>query len=102
MNIEQQAMHLIYCKEQNFSDEPVMPDESFSDFFDRMLKQLNERTGQSLSKKDIADKLKITPEMFRKYINGQKTIKKRDCIIAICAMLQADTTDTNDAFSNNF
>ena len=27
---------------------------------------------------------------------SSKVLKKRDCIIAICAMLQADTSDTND------
>ena len=34
--------------------------------------------------------------LFRHYVNKSKVLKKRDCIIAICAMLQADTSDTND------
>ena len=34
--------------------------------------------------------------MFRKYINKNKLVKKRDCIIAICALLRLDTNDTNE------
>ncbi|MBR1750412.1 MAG: hypothetical protein IJ740_05935 [Ruminococcus sp.] len=96
MNSEQQAKNLVYLKEQDFSDRTQVTKQSFSLFFDRMLKNLRERTGQSISKKDIADMLDIDYELFRHYVNKSKVLKKRDCVIAICAMLQADTSDTND------
>ena len=96
MNNEQQAKNLVYLKEQDFSDRTEVTKQSFSLFFDRMLKNLRERTGQAMSKRDIADMLDIDYELFRHYVNKSKVLKKRDCIIAICAMLQADTSDTND------
>ena len=96
MNNEQQAKNLVVSKEQDFSDRTKVTKQSFSLFFDRMLKKLNEHTGQAISKKDIADMLDIDYELFRHYVNKSKVLKKRDCIIAICAMLQADTSDTND------
>lgn len=96
MNNEQQAKNLVFSKEQDFSDRTKVTKQSFSLFFDHMLKKLKERTGQAISKKDIADMLDIDYELFRHYVNKSKVLKKRDCIIAICAMLQADTSDTND------
>lgn len=96
MNYEQQAKNLVFLKEQDFSERTKVTKQSFSLFFDRMLKKLKERTGQAISKKDIADMLDIDYELFRHYVNKSKVLKKRDCIIAICAMLQADTSDTND------
>lgn len=96
MNNEQQAKNLVFSKEQDFSNRTKVTKQSFSLFFDRMLKKVKERTGQAISKKDIADMLDIDYELFRHYVNKSKVLKKRDCIIAICAMLQADTSDTND------
>ena len=96
MNNKQQAEKLVFSKEQDFSNRTKVTKQSFSIFFNRMLKNLRERTGQAMSKKDIADMLDIDYELFRHYVNKSKVLKKRDCIIAICAMLQADTSDTND------
>lgn len=97
MKPEKQATHLTFCKEQVFSDRPEKTKEAFSNFFDRMLNKLNEATGQAVTKKTIGSMLGIAYELFRKYINREKPIKKRDCIIAICAMLRADSCDTNEA-----
>lgn len=99
MNSEQHAKNLVSHKEQDYSDKMEITKDSFSVFFDCMLRKLNERTCQQLSKKDIASMLGISPEIFRKYVNKEKVIKKRDCVIAICAMLQADTSDTNNALN---
>ena len=88
MNNEQQAKNLVFSKEQDFSNRTKVTKQSFSLFFDRMLKKVKERTGQAISKKDIADMLDIDYELFRHYVNKSKVLKKRDCIIAICAMLQ--------------
>ena len=96
MDYEQQAKNLVFLKEQDFSDRTKVTKQSFSLFFDCMLKKRKELTGQAISKKDMAKMLDIDYELFRHYVNKSKVLKKRDCIIAICAMLQADTSDTND------
>ncbi|SDB28903.1 hypothetical protein SAMN02910317_01413 [Ruminococcaceae bacterium FB2012] len=69
----------------------------FSKFFDNKLKALNERTGQSLTKRDIAYKLGVGNEMFRKIVNKNKPNQDRDCIIAVAAVLELNTDETNEA-----
>lgn len=97
MSTDQRTQHLLRENEQIFTDKPIIEKNSFSKFFDEMLKRLNETIGEKISKKDIANKLGISSEMFRKIVNKEKPTHNRDCIIAICAMLHADTTDTNMA-----
>lgn len=53
MNNEQQAKNLVVSKEQDFSDRTKVTKQSFSLFFDRMLKKLNEHTGQAISKRTL-------------------------------------------------
>jgi hypothetical protein len=50
-----------------------------------------------MSTRELAQKLGIDNEMFRKIINKEKPTKKRDCIIAICAMIHFDLNKTNEA-----
>ncbi len=69
----------------------------FSIFFDQKLKALNERTGWNLTKRDIGVELGIGDEMFRKIVNKNKPDQKRDCIIAIAAVLQLNSDETNEA-----
>lgn len=69
---------------------------AFSIFFKDQLKKLNEKSSQKITKKDIAQKLGITDEMFRKIVNKEKPTKKRDCIIAICIALDLQTSETNE------
>ena len=38
----------------------------------------------------------VSYEVFRKYINKEKPTERRDCIIAICAVLGATAAETND------
>lgn len=71
----------------------------FSIFFDQKLKALNERTCLTLTKRDIGLKLGIGDEMFRKIINKNKPDQDRDCIIAIAAVLQLNSEETNEAIS---
>jgi|GEM_PF-5201594 hypothetical protein len=47
MNNEQQAKNLVFSKEQDFFDRTKVTKQSFSLFFDRMLKKLKEHTGQA-------------------------------------------------------
>lgn len=72
MNNEQQAKNLVVSKEQDFSDRTKVTKQSFSLFFDRMLKKLNEHTGQAISKKDIADMLDIDYEKLKSFEHYQK------------------------------
>lgn len=76
MNNEQQAKNLVFSKGQDFSDRTKVTKQSFSLFFDRMLKKLKEHTGQAISKKDIADMLDIDYELLRHYVNKSKVLKK--------------------------
>ena len=65
---------------------------SFSDFFKEKVSKLLDEKGIIVNKysiaeekKKIAELLDIDYDLFRKYINNQKQMKKRDLIIAICA-----------------
>lgn len=72
---------------------------AFSDFFDTKLKALNSRTQEIITKRDVGDKLGIKYEMFRKIINKGKPNQSRDCIIAISAVLELNSDETNEALS---
>ena len=49
-------------------------------------------------KEKIANQLGINYELFKKYINEQKQIKKRDFVIAICILIKATSDETGDLF----
>lgn len=70
---------------------------SFSVFFKEKRKALCQRTKSKISTEEIGLMLDIDYESFRKIINKQKQTKKRDCIVAICAVLGCDATATNEA-----
>ena len=75
---------------------------SFSDFFNEKLERLNSAANKptpdspALKKRDIADMIGVSYEVFRKYINREKPTERRDCIIAICAVLGATAAETNE------
>lgn len=89
------------CREHFFTggsyDGLPITKQSFSDFFRFHLKAQSARLGQKRTKKDIADALGISYELFRKMVNRETPTKKRDCIIAVCVLLGADSTDTGYA-----
>ena len=83
---------------KEYTPEPKhIEDKTFSAFFDRLLKRLNDNKGLELKKKDIAQILGIGPESFRKIVNETQKASKRDCIIAICFVLEATAEEVNDA-----
>ena len=89
------------CREQfftgnSYADTPVTK-HSFAEFFRFHLKAQRTKLGQKRTTKDIADALGISYELFRKIVNLEIPTKKRDCIIAVCAVLGADSTDTGYA-----
>lgn len=47
--------------------------------------------------RELAQKLNIGYDQFRQIINRRRRTKKRDCIIAICAVLMLDADETNEA-----
>lgn len=76
---------------------------SFSDFFKEKVSKLLDEKGIIVNKYSIAEEKKkiaklldIDYDLFRKYINNQKRMKKRDLIIAICALIQANSTETDN------
>jgi len=72
--------------------------ESFSKYIkDRRKEVLSDSGKEGLTTRELAEKIGINYEQFRKILNKQKQTKKRDCIIAICAQLKLDTDETNDA-----
>ena len=87
--------HLLYEKKTALVNKADVSKDAFSKFFDSKLKEYNEKYGTSRKTKDIAAELGISHDLFRKYINKEKVTDKRDLIIAICAILKLDTTDTN-------
>jgi len=92
----------IILNREKFIDEntPVTKN-SLSCFFSLKLKELSKRLDKKITKKDIADMVGISHELFRKMINREKATKKRDCIIAVCAALRLDTFDTDLALKHN-
>ena len=71
---------------------------SFSEF----IKSKRQLEVSSIGKKylttsELAERLNIGYQQFRKMLNNSKPIKKRDCIIAICAALRLNAEDTNEA-----
>lgn len=71
---------------------------SFSNFIkDKRKLEKNSKGKDGLSTKELAERVGISHEMFRKILNKQKPKQSRDCIIAICAALKLDVEDTNEA-----
>ena len=52
---------------------------------------------KNLTTRELADRLNINYEQFRKILNMNKPTKKRDCIIAICAALGLSPDETDEA-----
>ena len=80
----------------SFADVPVTK-RSFSEFFRFHLKKQSAAGGQRLTTRSVAETLGISYERFRKIVNLELPTRKRDCIIAVCAVLHADSTDTSYA-----
>ena len=85
---------LIQERTVEFTDEH----QSFSDFIkDKRKLELGSSGKKSMTTRELADRLDIDYEQFRKILNMNIPTKKRDCIIAICAALRLDSDDTNEA-----
>ena len=81
----------------SYEDVLVPVPKSFSWFVKVKRERLTTEEGDPVSTRMLADSLGLDYEMFRKIVNMQKPTKKRDCIIAICALLYATPEETNAA-----
>lgn len=93
---EHDKKYLLDSHEESFSSEPKAKD-AFSQFVTERLEIIKETAHVTITKRMLADNMGIDNEMFRKIVNKEKPTKKRDCIIAICAMLFANSAETDDA-----
>ena len=87
----------IVLQEENYTTESTQYDR-FSDFIKDMRKGVVSQFGkQGITTRELAELVGIDYEQFRKIVNMNKPTKKRDCIIAICAVLRLDLDETNEA-----
>ncbi len=85
---------LIHERSLVFSKE----EKSFSQFIKEKRKlEKGQSSKKNITTRELASRLSIDYEMFRKILNMNKPTKKRDCIIAICAALRLDSEETNEA-----
>lgn len=97
MNTENATINneiLLHTQNTNYYDAEA----TFSNFIKKKRELENSHIGKKyLSTKELAERVDIDYEQFRKIINMNKPTKKRDCIIAICLALRLDSDETNMA-----
>ena len=95
-----------YCNQgATYSKEEIIPEAfeetnyaSFSEFYRDKISQISKKEGRTIKTRELALVVNIDYEQFRKFIVGHdKKTKKRDFIIAICAIIGCDATETNEA-----
>ncbi|GEM_PF-938442 len=99
------SQYLIDEKEQVYRQPQEFPNKFFSEFVKDKISRLLDEEGEEANKltiakekEKIANQLGINYELFKKYINEQKQIKKRDLVIAICILIKATSDETGDLF----
>ena len=70
-------------------------DKSFKNYIKELSKEKD--FGERLTTRELAKRVGIDYEMFRKILNKRKPNQPRDCIIAICAALFCSVEETNKA-----
>lgn len=82
--------------EKKYSNEYIYPDkEKFTKIVSKY-KEADEKLGrEKITSPELAKLANMTPEVFRKLLNGQKRTNKRDCIILICILLKMDDETAN-------
>ena len=74
--------------------------EPFSRYLAKKRKDVESPSGKgNLTTKELASRLHIDYEQFRKIINLNRPTKNRDLIIAICAALALDSDETNETLN---
>ena len=78
--------------------EKMVHDQSFSEYIRNIAQKKTNQDGfEGVKTREIAQRVGIEYEMFRKILNRQKPNQPRDCIIAICAALLLSVEETNKA-----
>ena len=77
--------------------EEIIPEESFPEWFKSKQQSLTNKDGSKISTEEIGLMIGLNYSTFRKFIYNQRTTKKRDFIIAVCAVMGCDRDDTNKA-----
>ena len=82
-----------------FEDMGPVTGKSFSKFLTDKQNELCGSKGaeEKISRDDIADMLNISRTSFSKIVSKERPTKYRDFVIAVCAVLQLETDDTNRA-----
>ncbi len=94
-----QRAHLLHAVETTFEQQCSGKKGEFSTFVYEKRKKLEKLEGQRVSTRDLSNRIGIKYELFRKIINMQKPTKNRDFVIALCAVLQIDSAETNTALT---
>lgn len=73
----------------------------FSVLFNEMKKGILNNKGKQIKKRDVAERLDIDYELFRRIVNRNSPAKHRDCIIAIGLVLKSNLGQINQALLIN-
>ena len=92
-----QSGHLLHAIEKSYERTQHRKKGAFSAFVEEHRKALAKLEGGRVTTRELAVRMGIEYEQFRKIINKQKPTKKRDFVIALCAVLEVDSEKTNNA-----
>ena len=85
---------------ESCTTESDSPKQKFADYIKEMRSfDIGPNGKKGITTRELAKRLDINYEQFRKILNMNKPTKKRDCIIAICAALRMDIEETNEALN---
>jgi len=91
--------HLLHAVEETYDRTQHGKKDEFSAFVEKKRKKLAELEGNRVTTRDLAARMGIEYEQFRKILNKQKPTKKRDFVIALCAVLEVNSEETNTALA---
>lgn len=78
--------------------EKKVHDQTFHDYIQKLSRNKRNKYNEiGVKTRELAERVGIGYEMFRKILNRQKPNQPRDCIIAICAALFLSVEETNKA-----
>lgn len=83
-----------------FDNDGSDKDPRFSEFIKEKIEQYNEDNKDKMTIKKLGETLGIDYGMFRRKITKEKPIRERDCIIAICVVLQLSPGEIDAALDS--
>ena len=98
MKADEEPKRVLHREERSYESRAKGHDKgAFSRFVREGRRAIVENHCGGMSTRELAEKVGIGYEQFRKMVNGQKPITKRDFVIAVCAMLRLDADEANEA-----